>query len=242
MTLTEDNFRSEKIAIPFPEIKRAMRSLPYGSYVSVMFKFLACTGARVRELNLMRRSLLCQCKDDPNAATLYWQCGKNQKGYRKEKIPDWLLTEYMIYTEQNKTFQDRLFGCESQVLEKRFRKFRPLIGGAWMRRVWLQSPCARKEEFFYTLAGLRKSFTTLQFAKESAKYKNDFHVGLLMVSARLKHSSCGLTARHYCREFEGLNIWQYAGQEIGEILRHDSQKFLRPPEALSGQQPLVAWV
>ena len=52
-------------------------------------------------------------------------------------------------------------------------------------------------------------------------------MALQMVCKRLRHSSAYVTAYHYLREFEGLQVNKYVDQDIAEIVRLNCQEKLK---------------
>jgi integrase len=79
-----------------------------------------------------------------------------------------------------------------------------------------------KEEHIYGLGGLRKSWATLQFAKELKKWGQP-DIALQMVSKQMKHSCKEMTAHHYIKNFDLLEIHKYVDMDITEILRQPLQ-------------------
>lgn len=63
-------------------------------------------------------------------------------------------------------------------------------------------------EYRYSWSGFRKTFQTLVFAYYWKKYQ-DSGVALEMVSKRMKHSSKGITAKHYIENVDSIQANQY---------------------------------
>jgi len=66
---------------------------------------LALTGCRLAELNTMREEHL-------RGNIIFWQPGKNQKGWRREALPEWYLRELREY-------MDNFLSAEPILLEQR---------------------------------------------------------------------------------------------------------------------------
>lgn len=204
-------------AIPFHEIKRLLNFYPYGHRFRIAFELLALTGMRINELNSIGLNSFY-------GDHVVWKCGKNQKGYRREKLPQWFLVELQTYLNNYPHSNSHLFNFQAKmlrdVLNKRVRK---QLGGFWI----VQRPDPSKNgvikfEYVYQLKGLRHSFSTMEFIRYFEKFGGDIAVGY--VSRRMHHKSEKLTAHHYICNFEKLSIYKYKGHSIGEILKEAHQK------------------
>lgn len=193
--------------------------MPYASSNRVMFTMLFLTGCRLTCLDRMRLRNL-------HGEHLYWRPGKNQKGWRKERLPIEYLEELRAYRETHRVDQDRLFGIASETFRREFnRASRPTLGPAWRRK----RPVMRNErldlEYVYQLKGLRKDFQTLDF-KRNYDELCDAGLAIEMTSKRMRHSSTKITARHYIENFDALGVKTLPSLVPNELLRMGQQKRL----------------
>lgn len=80
-----------------------------------------------------------------------------------------------------------------------------------------------REEYVLQLKGLRKNFATLEFAKQYKKWKSA-EVALEFASKRMKHSTKHITAYHYLRNFDELNISAYINLTPSDIIRRANEQ------------------
>lgn len=193
-------FETEQAGISFADFQRALERLPYGSTSRVALQLLAATGCRITELDRM----------DPGRVLdgfLYWRPGKNQKGLRREFLPQGLRDELVAYRASHRVKTAFLLGIESQTIVRNFdRDDRPSIGGSWGERseVFLNGR-GWGGGWRLHLKGFRKTFQTVLFAHFYRKY-GDANVALEWVSKRMKHSSKHITAYHYLQDYEKLDV------------------------------------
>lgn len=190
-----------------------MEIMKYGSTESVMFKMLFLTGCRISELDNMRRSMLI-------AGVIHWQLGKNQRGWRKEQLPDVYLKELILYHENYRVYKDKIFSMSGKSLRRRFNShIRQNLGSKWHERIpTINKNSACKWEYRYNLKGLRKDFQTLLFKQQLDKWK-DAGIALEFTSKKMRHSSTKLTAYHYLVNFDTLDISKYSNKTPARILQ-----------------------
>lgn len=210
------NLYSEGYGIPFDKALEAINFMEYGSDVRVMFEMSFLTGCRLSELNNMRVSKLFE-------DVLFWNIGKNQRGFRKQKLPPSYLEELKNYRENNRVYKDKLFGVSSESFRKYFhRDVRPKLSPAWQEKRLFSRKNELREEFVLQLKGLRKNYQTLEFAKQLDKWK-DSSIALEFTSKKMKHSSKHITAYHYIENFETLQIDKYKQLTPEQILKNRGQ-------------------
>ena len=205
------NHDTDSHCIPFDAIQEVRDFLPYASPLRVMWTMLALTGCRIRELDNMRASTIY-------GDVIYWKLGKNQKRHRKERLPAWFLDELRIYRETHRVYQDRLFGVRSDTFRRFFnRDVRPHLTPRWRELRLVSFMGSLTEEYVYQLNGLRKSFQTLEFARQLEKWK-DPTIALEFTSKKMRHSSAKITVYHYVENFDALRVERSTGLSPAEIL------------------------
>lgn len=181
-----------------------MTRLPPAHPVRVGILLLALTGCRVAELDRLNPRNLAE-------GWIYWQPGKNQRGWRRELLPRWFLQELALYRETHRVPQARMLGYQGHVLRRYFnRDVRPFLGRAWNTKRFLPNGRRYKEHInvdSYTLQlkGFRKSFATTIFYREYQRW-GDAGVALEFTSKRMRHSTKGMTAYHYLEEFDAAQV------------------------------------
>ena len=205
-------------AIPINNAQEVLDYLPFGNTIRVMFGVLMETGCRLSELKNMEINKLY-------GNHLFWKVGKNQKGYRSVIISDTLVSEINYYRANNRVYSKRMFGISGKTLRRMFnRDVRQHLSDNWkiLRFTDFQANVAKKE-YLLQLRGARKTWATLRFYKYYKQY-NDANLALEFTSRDMKHSSKGITAYHYIKNFEVLDIEQMNNLEINKILHTQSQK------------------
>lgn len=206
----EINHEIESHAVPFDRVLEAMGIMQYASDTRVMFQMLFLTGCRISELDNMQLSKLY-------GDVLYWHLGKNQRGFRKIRLPAYFIKELKEYRNTHRIYGDKLFGIEAHTFRMYFAHFiRPKLPN-WQEKRFKDRCGVLVPEYIYQLKGLRKDFQTLEFAKQLDKWK-DASVALEFTSKGMKHSSTRITAKHYIENFDSLNIERYKHLTPGEIL------------------------
>ncbi len=181
--------------------------MSYASTCRVMFTMLALTGCRLSEMDNMKQSYL---KD----GWLWWRLGKNQKNYRKVKLPDPFIQELKDYRESHRVPSDSLFGVEHRTFRRYFnRTIRKLLGGGWIEKTEALGCNGFTEEYLLQLKGLRKSYQTLLFKAEYEKW-GDPGVALQFTSKAMRHSSERITAYHYLVNFDTLGNGNHVIEDI----------------------------
>jgi integrase len=181
-------------SIPYSAFREILSMVPASHPVRVGVLLLALTGCRVKELDRMGPDGLVD-------GWLHWRLGKNQRGYRREPLPDWFLAELKHYRRTHRVPEAQLLGYRSGQLTTYFNKFvRPHLGPAWQ----LRRPCrpgrVADDQYDLQLKGLRKSFATTVFWTEYRRWR-DAGVALSFSSKRLQHKTTHMTAFHYLKEF-----------------------------------------
>ena len=196
------NLERESQALSIPKIREVIDYLPYGNQIRVMFQFLAITGSRISELDRMRPDRILKSK---GKYWLIWSLGKNQKSFRKEEIPEQLIQELRHCRVNRRCFPNRLFSMSHDTFRRVFnRDIRPHLSSEWMERKIKLSKGQLQTEYVLQLKGLRKTFQTLNFARELKKWNNP-DIALEFTSKRMKHSSKHITAYHYIVNFDQIN-------------------------------------
>lgn len=205
----------EVTAIRYKDFYDLLVNLPYGSAVRVMTLMLFYTGCRVIELNKMYLSNL-------SGNTIYWHPGKNQKGFRKETLPEKFITELKYYRSVERCNSTQLFGINHISYRTLFNKLRPDIGGAWMVKEGKISCDPSKTAWKLQLKGARKTFQTILFKYFMDKYQ-DAGVAMEMISKRMRHSSRHMTAYHYIENYEVLDVDRWIDEFFCDKPRLESQ-------------------
>jgi len=198
-------------AIPWDMIQEVITYLKYGTASSIMFKTLVYTGCRISELsNMTPKNIL--------NGYIIWKTGKNQTGYRKEKMPESWLDELKAYRSNNNCPINQLFHKRGQTFVDEFNKqIRSKLSPKW---TWKRIHPVKDKfhaEYVFQIKGLRKNFQTIKFNKYYKKYK-DAGVALEFISKEMKHSSKHMTAYHYIENCDILEIEKYRDLEIETIL------------------------
>lgn len=202
--------------IPFRLVRELLIAPEYGSICSVSTKMLFYTGCRITELDNMDKRKIYQ-------NFIYWKCGKNQHGWRKEYLPPQYIAELEYYWKRNKTPQDKIFGVSSATYCRYWRKeIRPKLSPEWQEHIAIINGDELEEIYKYVLKGLRKNFATLLFCYFWKKYK-DASIALEKVSKRMKHSSKHMTANHYIETIEQIDAEKYMHLMPFEIIEQAIQ-------------------
>lgn len=210
------DLETESYSIPFHEIKRAIEIMRYGSDIRTMFQMLVYTGCRIKELEYMKYSQLYN-------NIIYWKLGKNQKKFRKEKLPIEYLKELRFYRKNYRIYQDKLFGIKSCTFRRYFNKqIRQLLKGKWTQKRFFAKQGCLVPEYVFQLKGCRKNYQTLEYAKMLDKWKSP-NIAVEMTSKKMKHSSEKITAYHYIENFENLEIDKYKLFTIQDIINPKNQ-------------------
>ena len=128
LTLDVDGF-----AIPYPEIKRLVQFFSFGHPYRMAFSLIALTGCRISELkNIGRRSFFGEY--------VLWKTGKNQTGYRKEKLPPWFYYELEYYFRHYPSSDYKLFPNfnPNRLRDVLNKEVRPVLGGDWLKKDLLE--------------------------------------------------------------------------------------------------------
>jgi hypothetical protein len=235
--LDEAHFINSR-AIPYEKIIEVVEFLPYADTVRVMFMFSFLTGCRPSELDRMQY----RGKDSfISGSHIYWRCGKNQKGqWRKEYLPEWFLRELLYYRQTHRVSDNSLFGINCGTYRRMFNvNVRPLLSKEWQIKENTPNRAGMRE-YLLQLKGTRKSFCILVFAQEMIKWKDDATAALSFASARLKHSTTGVTVNHYLSSYRDLNINKWKGYTAGEILSLATQKHIEEYDPVMNMMRLVA--
>lgn len=211
-------FGKESCAIKFKHLVEALEFMAYGTDVRVMFQMSFLTGCRLDELDKMEWPAL-------HGNVIYWQTCKNGP-MRHEDLNLKFIHELHEYRAKNRVYGKKMFGISSETFRRYFnRDIRPHLSSAWQqRRVGIDVVAGNKrEEFVLQLKGLRKNFATLEFAKQYKKWKSA-EVALEFASKRMKHSTRHITAFHYLRNFEELDIEYYVNLSPADIIRKANEQ------------------
>ncbi|MDI6738152.1 MAG: hypothetical protein QME12_06605 [Nanoarchaeota archaeon] len=206
----EINHEIDSHAVPFNRVLEALNIMQYASDVRAMFQMLFLTGCRMKELDNMQASMIY-------GNVIYWHLGKNQRGFRKVRLPNYFVRELREYRNTHRVYGGKLFGIDAHTFRRYFAKFiRPRLP-SWQEKRFRDKCGVLEPEYIYQLKGLRKDFQTLEFARQLDKWK-DASVALEFTSKGMKHSSTRITAKHYIENFESLDIERYKHLTPGEIL------------------------
>lgn len=213
-------YDTEPKAIPIPLLLEAIQKCEYGDVLGLALQFRFMTGCRGKELD----------KIDPNKQSngfIFWQLGKNQtKQYRKEYIGVKWWEEYDHYRHKQGVPRNKLFHINNETLRTYFcKQLRPKLSSAWQEKIPVMRSGEIRYEFRYTWGGLRKTFQTLLFATLWERYK-DSGVALEMTSKRMKHSSKGITAKHYIENAENIEAKAYIGLLPADLVNQPRQENL----------------
>lgn len=210
------NHDNDSHAVPFEAILEAVMAMPYASPLRVMFEMLAITGCRMSELDLMRWSQIYD-------GVLYWHLGKNQRTFRKERLPSWLVREISEYHKTHRVYKDRLFGLSNVTFRRMFnRDVRPRLSRRWQEIRLFGCNGTLQAEYVLQLKGLRKTYQTIEFARQYAKW-HDASVALEFTSKKMRHSSVKITAHHYVENFDELGISAFGEMRAADLLPNAHQ-------------------
>jgi len=174
----------------------------YLQTVRVMVGMLQWTGCRIRELERMRPDLVF-------GNVIYWPIGKNQRGMRKEYLPDEFLRELAEYRRRNRVPEGNLFGVSEETFTRYFNQYaRPLLGRTWNEKEVIVKNNLLVLDYKLKLKGFRKNFQTILFKKQWDRY-GDAGVALEFTSKRMRHDSTHMTAYHYIQNFDTLGIKEW---------------------------------
>src|SRR3990167_7967033 len=216
------DFDTEGHTIPIPEINALFRVLPYASTVSVMTKMLHYTGGREACLDKMRRDKIFPV---PGGVFIYLQPSKNQRGMRKEFLPDSYILELNVYWENNRSYGKKVFGVSGETFRTYFKKMRSVLPLSWQKKRPVVRSYGVIMEYQYQLKGFRKNFQSLGFKRELDEW-GDPGIAIEMISKRMCHSSTKITARHYVEGFKSLCIENLTSLEPANLLKQQYQKRL----------------
>lgn len=150
--------------------------------------------------------------------TLYWQCGKNQKGYRTAYIPDYALQELIRYKEETKTSTEKLFGITSETYRRHMSTARrTILNKNWRIKVSrLYKNQVTEHEYMLETKGIRKSFATFIFSRYWKKY-GSADTAMLMTSKEMNHSSKHMTSRHYIEDADRTKMIDYINENWHDL-------------------------
>lgn len=224
---------TEGHCVPVHEVRAAIGAMRYGSVERVMFQMLFYTGCRVQELDRMRRSRLY-------GEFLYWPCGKNQKGWRKEKLPIAYLEELQTYWGTHAVKADHFFGVTAETFRGYFKHdMRRVLPESWQVKRPSMDASGVRLEYRYQLKGLRKDYQTLHFKKELDKW-GDPGIAIEMTGRQMRYSTARISARHYVENFDALGINGLPSLDPSVLLKAGNQKRLfdfgneKPPKKKGG--------
>lgn len=206
-------------AILFKHVRKALEFMPYGEPRRVALTWVALVGARICEIeNLSLNNFMGQY--------CLWKPRKNQKGYRKEKLPEWFFQELEYMINRYPISNTQIFPFNAASLTRRFNKeIRPLLGEEWNKKhPVLMENCKIRLVYNYQLRMLRQNFCTHDYAKEIDNW--GYEVAIEKTAERMRHSSKKITAYHYVQNFDKLDIQRYKHFTMGEILKGSTQSKL----------------
>lgn len=215
---SQNFYDCEPRAIPVPLVLEAIRKSEYANVLGLAIQYRFMTGCRGKELD----------HTDPNKqsnGSIFWRLGKNQtKHFRKEHISEKWWAEYDFYRHKQGVPTKKLFHICNNTLQRYFnRDLRPILSAAWNEKI----PVMRKNEicleYRYQWSGFRKTFQTLLFAYYWTKY-DDANIAMEMVSKRMKHSSTGMTVKHYIDDCDAINAKAYIGMLPFDLVNQPRQE------------------
>ena len=199
--------------IPFQEVKRLIEILPRAKRHRVALMWLSLTGARPSEIEKRKISEI--------AFGIYWiwKPRKNQKGYRREKLPSFFWEEFNEYLEKESYSNDDVFGLLGESLSSYVNRYiRPLLGGNWIKkRPEFREDGKYRLVYIYQIKNLRHNYQTCEWARYKEEYGSD--LALMKVSRKMRHSSKRITGEHYIESVEHLNLNSHKHKTMGEILQ-----------------------
>lgn len=209
-------------AVPVPVITRAINRLQYGSSCRVIFELLFLTGCRINEIQLFKWENVVE--DEEGNAQIYWRLGKNQdKQLRKAFLPKNYVNELKYYRRHSRIYHDRLFSCDGRSFARMFNKLRYTLGSEWTQKGKVIRRGFIGREYYYQLKGLRKTFQTWLFYRLYKQW-NDSTVAMLLTSKEMKHSSMQMTAHHYIRHFDELEIEHYENYVPQDVVKYANEQ------------------
>lgn len=215
----------EDRVIPIDDVIRALQKLPYGNVHRCMMSMRFLTGCRNSELDNMMKSRIIN-------GAIYWKKGKNQKGYRKEKLPDKFIEELKYMWQCNHTKLDAVFPITAETFMTQFNKLiRPVLGGKWLLKKPALFHNFARLTYIYQLSYLRKDFFTLDNANNYNRFKS-LDVALYMTQKRMGHHCAYMTQAHYIQSWKSLDMDKYGSLSIQEI--YDKE--------INAQMPLFEWL
>lgn len=213
-----DPHETEGRGIPFHIVNKLLERLPYASTMSVGIKLLIFTGSRIQELENMKRCMLQE-------NYIYWKCGKNQNGWRKEYLPNDFIKEMQEYWNNERIEQNNMINVKPNTFRRYFTRLRKRLSPEWREKRKIMIGNEIKTQYSYALKGFRKNFATLLFTYFWDKY-GDSGVAVERVSKRMKHSSRHMTANHYIETMEQIDGPRFKGFLPFEIVTQIKQKRL----------------
>ncbi len=207
----------ESYSIPIPKVKELIMYLPFGSSYRCAILILCVTGARLSELNAMGLKSLAY-------PYLVWKVGKNQRGYRKEILPEWAWNEVRAYLGAYPASPEHLFSFTGETLTSHFNRYiRPNLSSEWQEKRW--SSGLIKQEYIYQLKSLRHNYATAIFFAELNKW-GSADLAISKTSCRMRHSSTRLTAERYLNDADTLGIRPGMSFNLADELRNCNQSKL----------------
>lgn len=213
------DLESETCAVPIGCVKEVRDFLPYASPVRVMFEFLFLTGCRLKELDGVSVDFFVR-------DYVFIRLGKNQRGYRKVRLPAWFIEEVRHYRNEHRCFGSKLFGISSETLQRYFnRDVRPKLSKEWRKVTFKPQKKIMRVEHVLQLKGLRKTFTTLRYHKHLMEMGSH---DMAAEGARrdLQHSSKSITYNSYITDAKRVGVTRYYAQEPAQALRANAQEKL----------------
>lgn len=217
--MNDNNIESTGYAIPFEEVINLINCFEYGNKYRVAIEMVALTGCRLAEIDNMGVNSIY-------GDHIIWKLGKNQKHYRKVKLPEWFLKEICCHLSKNQHCAERLFNFSGKELGRIVRRrARPKLGQAWHAK----RPVPQKDggivwEYCLQVKGLRHNYATLRFKEYFDKWGGT--VAVELTAKELQHSSYRITAGHYVGNFDQLEIEKYKGLSVADILNRGVQSRL----------------
>lgn len=202
MTLSpplEYDHDTEGHALPITAIQDALDLMEYASVERVMFEMLVYTGCRIQELNLMKPRHLY-------GDTLYWPCGKNQSGWRKEKLPIGYVLELNEYRQTHRVPESMLFGVSAETFRTYFKqRVRPRLGPSWQRQRLVPTKHGLKPEYVFQLKGTRKTFQTLKYHECLQEWGSPM-VAAEMTGKQMRYATARVSLTHYVENLNSLGL------------------------------------
>lgn len=198
--------------------------MPWGSITRCMFEMAGIVGARISELDDMRYNDQKRCFVAGNY--LYWRPGKGQRGWRKEYLPNYYLSELAYMRANNRMLGDRLFPVSSETFASYFnKKVRPLLGSAWNQKT-LRAGRYGGKGYLLELKNLRKTWATHTIFLENKKW-DDWHTSIEIVSSqRMKHSKTFITVTFYLKNFSQINMVKWGDMEPWQVFSLANQRHI----------------